>query len=149
MEECEALCSRLGIMVNGQLQCLGGVQHLKSKFAQGYSLSLKLRPLVPEESEDLIKLSSDINRMFNPCTLKDKHQNVLQYQLHNTAIPWDVLFKTMEDLKATYAEIIEDYSVNETSLEEVFLSFARKQYGSRRADVSLLKRIITCQIVTC
>jgi len=23
MEECEALCSRLGIMVNGQLQCLG------------------------------------------------------------------------------------------------------------------------------
>ena len=29
MEECEALCSRLGIMVNGQFQCLGSPQHLK------------------------------------------------------------------------------------------------------------------------
>ncbi|ODM86742.1 ATP-binding cassette sub-family A member 3, partial [Orchesella cincta] len=43
MEECEALCSRLGIMVNGKLTCLGGVQHLKHKFAQGYTLSVKLK----------------------------------------------------------------------------------------------------------
>lgn len=35
MEECEALCSRLTIMVNGKLCCLGSLQHLKSKFSQG------------------------------------------------------------------------------------------------------------------
>lgn len=74
MEECEALCSRLGIMVNGQLQCLGGVQHLKNKFAQGYSLSLKLKPMVPVESQELNKLSEEITQKFAPCTLKDKHQ---------------------------------------------------------------------------
>jgi ATP-binding cassette subfamily A (ABC1) protein 3 len=32
MEECEALCTRLGIMVNGQFMCLGSQQHLKSKY---------------------------------------------------------------------------------------------------------------------
>jgi ABC-type uncharacterized transport system ATPase subunit len=32
MEECEALCTRLVIMVNGQFYCLGSVQHLKSKY---------------------------------------------------------------------------------------------------------------------
>lgn len=74
MEECEALCSRLGIMVNGQLQCLGGVQHLKNKFAQGYSLSLKLKPHVPVESDELNKLSEEITKRFMPCTIKDKHQ---------------------------------------------------------------------------
>src|SRR5882757_867500 len=42
MEECEFHCSRLGIMVNGELQCLGRVQHLKDKFAKGYSLTLRL-----------------------------------------------------------------------------------------------------------
>ena len=31
MEECEALCTRLAIMVNGSFRCLGSVQHLKNK----------------------------------------------------------------------------------------------------------------------
>ena len=31
MEECEALCTRLAIMVNGQFKCLGSIQHLKNK----------------------------------------------------------------------------------------------------------------------
>ncbi|CAG2180474.1 unnamed protein product, partial [Oppiella nova] len=29
MEECEALCARVAIMVNGRFQCLGSVQHLR------------------------------------------------------------------------------------------------------------------------
>lgn len=31
MEECEALCTRLAIMVKGTFQCLGTIQHLKCK----------------------------------------------------------------------------------------------------------------------
>ena len=31
MEECEALCNRLAIMVNGAFRCLGSIQHLKNK----------------------------------------------------------------------------------------------------------------------
>nr|KAF6400152.1 ATP binding cassette subfamily A member 7 [Rousettus aegyptiacus] len=31
MEECEALCTRLAIMVNGRFRCLGSVQHLKGR----------------------------------------------------------------------------------------------------------------------
>ncbi|OQR89087.1 ATP-binding Cassette (ABC) Superfamily, partial [Achlya hypogyna] len=29
MEECQALCTRIGILVSGQLKCLGSAQHLK------------------------------------------------------------------------------------------------------------------------
>lgn len=36
MQECEALCTRVGIMVGGRLRCLGSPQHLKSKFGKGY-----------------------------------------------------------------------------------------------------------------
>lgn len=32
MEECEALCTRLAIMVNGTFKCLGTIQHLKYKY---------------------------------------------------------------------------------------------------------------------
>ena len=31
MEECEALCTRMAIMVNGQFKCLGSCQHLKNR----------------------------------------------------------------------------------------------------------------------
>ena len=31
MEECEALCTRMAIMVNGRFCCLGSVQHLKNR----------------------------------------------------------------------------------------------------------------------
>lgn len=60
MEECEALCTRLAIMVNGEFKCLGSTQHLKTKFAQGYTLIIKVRkryisspsaPLEPRESD--------------------------------------------------------------------------------------------------
>jgi ABC-type multidrug transport system ATPase subunit len=43
MEECEALCTRIAIMVNGQFKCLGSSQHLKNKFGQGYTLIAKVR----------------------------------------------------------------------------------------------------------
>lgn len=43
MEECEALCTRLAIMVNGEFKCLGSTQHLKNKFAQGFILTIKLK----------------------------------------------------------------------------------------------------------
>ena len=43
MEECEALCDRLAIMVNGQFQCFGSVSHLKNKFALGFTILTKLR----------------------------------------------------------------------------------------------------------
>ena len=44
MEECEALATRVGIMVGGRLRCLGTIQHIKNTHAQGYQLRLKLGP---------------------------------------------------------------------------------------------------------
>lgn len=35
MEECEALCTRMAIMVNGRFRCLGSVQHLKNRYQAG------------------------------------------------------------------------------------------------------------------
>ena len=42
MEEAEALCSRIGIMVNGRLRCLGSGQHLKDRHGNGYEIDIKM-----------------------------------------------------------------------------------------------------------
>ena len=41
MAECEALCSRVGIMVNGVFCCLGTPQQLKSSYGEGYRLKVR------------------------------------------------------------------------------------------------------------
>merc|ERR1719161_2177741 len=43
MEEAEALCSCIGIMVGGRLRCIGSNQHLKARFGGGYQLEARLR----------------------------------------------------------------------------------------------------------
>lgn len=42
MEECDILCSRIAIMVNGRFSCLGSPQYLKRKYGYGYTITLRL-----------------------------------------------------------------------------------------------------------
>lgn len=61
MEECEALCTRLAIMVNGQFKCLGSPQHLKSKFGSGYTLLAKTQS---EEEGELQAFKAFVEKTF-------------------------------------------------------------------------------------
>lgn len=85
MEECEALCNRLAIMVGGQFMCMGGIQYLKQKYGQGFTVMVKLR-VVGTNADDVMSLKYEIENSFNTksysfntgCILKDEHQ-VIKY----------------------------------------------------------------------
>ena len=40
MEECEALCSRIGILVGGRFKVLGSAQELKDAYGNGYHVEI-------------------------------------------------------------------------------------------------------------
>ena len=40
MEECEALCQKIGILIEGKLKCLGTSQQIKSKYDNSIQLEL-------------------------------------------------------------------------------------------------------------
>lgn len=42
MEECEVLCTRLSILVKGQLMGIGTPQHLKARYVDGFMLSVHI-----------------------------------------------------------------------------------------------------------
>ena len=42
MEECEALCTKITILVNGSMKCLGNPQYLKNQYGQGYNLDIAM-----------------------------------------------------------------------------------------------------------
>lgn len=72
MDECEALCTRLTIMVKGQLCCIGETAVLKDKFGQGYSVLVKIA--VDSTDEDREKLKNEMAAQFDPgCNLTDEH----------------------------------------------------------------------------
>jgi ATP-binding cassette subfamily A (ABC1) protein 3 len=58
MEECEALCPRIGIMANGRLRCLGSAQHLKDKFGQGYQVEMKAESAERHDDDYVLNASS-------------------------------------------------------------------------------------------
>lgn len=49
MEEAEALCTKMGIMVSGEFKCFGSATHVKDKYGTGYELEIKVRELNEEE----------------------------------------------------------------------------------------------------
>jgi ATP-binding cassette subfamily A (ABC1) protein 3 len=44
MEEAEALCDRMTIMVRGRLKCIGTSTWIKNKFGDGYEIEVKVEP---------------------------------------------------------------------------------------------------------
>ncbi|ROL48223.1 ATP-binding cassette sub-family A member 1 [Anabarilius grahami] len=121
MEECEALCTRMAIMVNGRFQCLGSVQHLKNRFGDGYTIILRLST----PSTEPCPVDTYIQNSFPGIQLKERHQNVLHYQLPSQTCS---LARVFEVLSNNYKELgIADYTVSQTTLDQVFVNFAKDQ----------------------
>jgi hypothetical protein len=50
---------------------------------------------------------------------------MLHYHVTDPTKRWSELFSVMEELKQKHSGTLEDYTISETTLEQVFLSFAR------------------------
>ncbi|XP_074664845.1 phospholipid-transporting ATPase ABCA7 [Strix aluco] len=119
MEECEALCTRMAIMVNGRFRCLGSAQHLKSRFGDGYTVVVRVGGPGPAPLERLMQ------RRFPGIVLTERHGGLLQYQLPPRAGSLASVFSVLAAHRGPCH--IEDYSVSQTTLDQVFVRFASEQ----------------------
>uniref|UniRef100_A0A4W5LIR1 ABC transporter domain-containing protein n=1 Tax=Hucho hucho TaxID=62062 RepID=A0A4W5LIR1_9TELE len=113
MEECEALCTRMAIMVNGQFKCLGSIQHLKSRFGDGYTVIVKVGGSPPA----LGPVEEFVHETFPGSVLKEKHHNTLQYQLPHSEGALASIFSHFTTHQQRLG--VEDYSVSQTTLDQV------------------------------
>ena len=117
MEEAEALCRRIGIMVKGQLRALGTKQHLKSKFGQGYEISIKI------DSRDISggknKVWLFLKNHFPSCQVISENGNALIFNIPKDQMNIGLIFNQLEDNKLELK--IEDYNVSQPTLEQVFI----------------------------
>ncbi|KAF5273687.1 hypothetical protein FQA39_LY07377 [Lamprigera yunnana] len=123
MEECEALCTRSAIMVNGVFKCIGSIQHLKNKFSEGYTLIIKTKKMTP--THNLMAIENFVNTHFTDVVVRDKQQDLITFYIKNKSLQCSHMFGIMEHAK--FSLDIEDYSLGQCSLEQVFLSFTHYQ----------------------
>ncbi|OQV15717.1 ATP-binding cassette sub-family A member 1 [Hypsibius exemplaris] len=119
LEECENLCTKLAIMVNGRFQCFGSLQHLKSRFGFGYSVVIRCAP------ESMHQVCAFMEETFRGARLQEKHYNTVQYRIPLRGVRLSHIFSAIE--RNREALLIEDSSVNQTNLEDIFIEFAKHQ----------------------
>ncbi|CRK87607.1 CLUMA_CG001403, isoform A [Clunio marinus] len=120
MEECEALCTKLAIMVNGEFKCLGSTQHLKNKFSKGLILTVKYGR---EDDEAMEVIKGRIVEAFPSAQLKEQYLDFMTFYAAETDLKWSEVFATMANIKNDVG--LADYALSQTSLEQVFLFFTK------------------------
>lgn len=129
MQECESICSRIGIMVAGQFRCLGSVQHLRNKYGQGFTLMIKISIGMlrnPQTASGYLEqIKGHIVNEIPSAVIRDFHETVMNYHVTDPTVSWSTLFKVMELAKKKFS--LEDYSISDTSLEQIFIAFAQNR----------------------
>nr|XP_008539493.1 PREDICTED: ATP-binding cassette sub-family A member 3-like [Equus przewalskii] len=137
MEECEALCTRLAIMVKGRFKCLGSRQHLKNKFGNVYRLTAKIN--IDKNEDKLGEFKNFIATAFpgnKGKMLKQKHQGIVGYHIPGKEICWLKMFSILEEAKVLFN--LEDYSVSQITLEHIFLSFANTDKTENEQEIKVV-----------
>ncbi|KAG4214601.1 hypothetical protein ERO13_A01G131111v2 [Gossypium hirsutum] len=60
MNEAQALCTRIGIMVGGRLRCIGSPQHLKTRFGNHLELEIKPTEVSASDLENLCRIIQEM-----------------------------------------------------------------------------------------
>jgi ABC-type multidrug transport system ATPase subunit len=136
MEECESLCSRIGIMVAGVFKCLGTRSRLKSRFGNGYQVEIVLRDEREQAELHVQQVLSWLQQTFPGFVILEKQHVKMRLQLPNTAstgqnIPIGDVFRAIEEAKESLR--IESYSCSLTTLEQIFNNFAKEE--SDRSEI--------------
>ncbi|CAF1095920.1 unnamed protein product [Adineta ricciae] len=121
MEECETLCNRLVIMVAGEFKCLGSVQHLKEKFGDGYTILIRTN--VDVDRQIVIDY---IQKSIREAIVKEEHNKMIHFRV-SPNISLHRMFTVLETAREELINLIEDYTVTQVTLDDVFVNFAKAQ----------------------
>eukprot|EP00828_Plagiopyla_frontata_P021275 TRINITY_DN2768_c0_g1_i4.p4 TRINITY_DN2768_c0_g1~~TRINITY_DN2768_c0_g1_i4.p4 ORF type:complete len:272 (+),score=46.38 TRINITY_DN2768_c0_g1_i4:1504-2319(+) len=130
MNEADNLASKIGILINGQFVCLGSNQHLKGKYGNGYTLDINCKKEAQVEVVELVE-----KRFCFAKQIKDQEQlpEEIQFQLLETQdFKFSKVFTYINELKNE--KLIEDFSLSQCSLEQVFIRFSKYQYDPDKEE---------------
>lgn len=134
MEEAEQLCDNICIMINGRFVVYGSPGHLKSEYGLGYSISLLARGEATEMkayvTSKMPYLEYKDSVVSKDSLIGEEPVTEYMYQMTSNLLTKESslssIFKHLCSMKID-SKIITDFKVTRSSLEQVFVSFAKHQ----------------------
>jgi len=118
MEECEALCARISILVHGRLRCIGSSQHLKARYGKGFEFEISVDEKNVDQAREWIADS------FSGAKEIECYGGSMKYKLDKQNMTLSQVFTLVESNKKEIG--ITNYSVGQTTLEQIFIHFAKE-----------------------
>jgi len=110
----------IGILVNGKFVCMGSLPYLKNKYGKGYKISIQKKDSQKDIYEkELLSVFPDAQKQNDNSEIFDS------YQIPSEGFSFWKAFACLEELKKQ--KIVSDFNIINTTLEQVFLEFAKAQ----------------------
>ncbi|XP_047149989.1 ABC transporter A family member 7-like isoform X2 [Vigna umbellata] len=117
MEEAEVLCDRLGIFVDGSLQCIGNPKELKGRYGGTYVFTMTTSVDDEKAVENLVRrLSPNANKIYHISGTQ-------KFELPKEDVKIADVFKAVETAKRSFT--VSAWGLADTTLEDVFIKVAR------------------------
>ncbi|WJX95489.1 Phospholipid-transporting ATPase abca7, variant 2 [Trifolium repens] len=118
MEEAEALCDRLGIFVNGSLQCIGNPKELKGRYGGTYVFTMTTSSDHEKDVENMVQqLTPNANKIY-------QLSGTQKFELPKEDVKIANVFQAVEVAKRNFTVFA--WGLADTTLEDVFIKVARK-----------------------
>ena len=118
MEEADALCSRIAIMTNEGIQCLGSPIHLKNRYGKGFLFSVSYYPCV----SDAVEYSKTY--ICNELELVEQKFDSTVFAVGKDKVDFSQFLIRIMELEKK--QIIKKWSISESSMTDVFERICRK-----------------------
>jgi ATP-binding cassette subfamily A (ABC1) protein 3 len=120
MEEVEALCDRVAIMAHGRLRAVGSLPHIKSRFGGFWQVFVKFH----QSDGNHAALKTFMTSLHPEASMLENHQQSSTWRVPKSdGLKLAKAFRRLEGAKAKLG--IEEYSVSQCSLEQIFIKFAK------------------------
>ncbi|XP_020227731.1 ABC transporter A family member 7 [Cajanus cajan] len=117
MEEAEALCDRLGIFVNGSLQCVGNPKELKARYGGTYVFTMTTSSDHEKDVENMVhRLTPNANKIYHLSGTQ-------KFELPKEDVRIGDVFQAVDAAKRNFT--VSAWGLVDTTLEDVFIKVAR------------------------
>lgn len=117
MEEAEVLCDRLGIFVDGSLQCIGNPKELKARYGGSYVFTMTTSSDHEQDVDNLVRnLSPNSNKIYHISGTQ-------KFELPKHDVRIADVFQAVENAKSRFTVFA--WGLADTTLEDVFIKVAR------------------------
>ncbi|XP_047331214.1 ABC transporter A family member 12-like [Impatiens glandulifera] len=117
MEEAEHLCDRVGIFVDGALQCVGNAKQLKARYGGFYIFTIST--LARHDQDVLTMVLQLCHNAVRTYHLSGTHK----FELPKGQVRLAEIFEAVEEAKTRFP--VQAWGLADTTLEDVFIKVAR------------------------